>query len=199
MAAPTVIQVFPTTLEGRHVRLEPAQPDHARSLASHAEIDLFQYFLAVRPTEQSEAAVADFLRRQATMANVIPFVKVLTETGEAVGGTTYMDIRPEHRGLEIGMTWIGRAYQGTKVNAESKLLMLRYAFEEVGCERVQLKCDGRNLQSQRAIEKLGAKREGVLRKHLVLPDGFVRDTVMYSIVRDEWPTVRDGLLARLGG
>jgi RimJ/RimL family protein N-acetyltransferase len=110
-----------------------------------------------------------------------------------------MDIRPKHMGLEIGTTWIGRAHQGTKVNPESKLLLLAHAFERLGCERVQLKTDGRNLQSQHAIEKLGAVKEGVLRKHMIMPDGFVRDTVMYSIVAAEWPDVKRGLEARLAG
>ncbi len=109
-----------------------------------------------------------------------------------------MDVRPAHRGLEIGYTWIARAYQGTRVNPECKYLLLRHAFEKLGAIRVQLKTDGRNLQSQHAIEKLGAVKEGVLRKHLILPDGYVRDTVMYSITDSEWPHVKSRLEARLG-
>lgn len=92
----------------------------------------------------------------------------------------------------------GRSFQGTSVNPECKYLMLRHAFEDWGAMRVQLKTDRRNLQSQRAIEKLGAVREGVLRKHMLLPDGYERDTVMYSIIDDEWPAIRDRLIERLG-
>jgi len=109
-----------------------------------------------------------------------------------------MDIRPEHHGLEIGATWIGKAYQGTSVNPENKYMLLRQAFERLGAIRVQLKTDGRNLQSQAAIAKLGAKHEGVLRKHVLLPDGYERDTVMYSITDDEWPAVKAALEERLG-
>jgi RimJ/RimL family protein N-acetyltransferase len=115
--------------------------------------------------------------------------------GEAVGGTTYMDVAMADRRLEIGNTWLGRAAWRTAINTEAKLLLLRHAFETLGCHRVQMKTDARNLRSQAAIERLGAKREGVLRQHLVLPDGFVRDTVMYSVIAAEWP----GVKARLQG
>ena len=108
-----------------------------------------------------------------------------------------MDIRPEHRSLEIGSTWIGRAYHGTKINPECKLLLLQHAFENLGCLRVQLKTDERNLQSRAAIEKLGAKFEGTLRKHMVLHDGFVRNSAMYSITDEEWPAVKERCIKRL--
>ena len=105
--------------------------------------------------------------------------------------TCYLDIRAKERGLEIGFTWLAKALQGTQVNPECKYLLLRHAFEEQHALRVQLKTDGRNKQSQRAIEKLGAVREGVLRKHMIMPDGYVRDTVMYSITeRQNWPAGR---------
>jgi RimJ/RimL family protein N-acetyltransferase len=123
---------------------------------------------------------------------------VQRDTGRPVGLSSYNDIRPEHRGLEIGSTWIGRAFQGTNVNPEAKYLMLRHAFEDWDAIRVQLKTDRRNLRSRRAIEKLGAVREGILRKHMLLPDGYQRDSVMYSITDDEWPDVRERLVARLG-
>ncbi len=112
--------------------------------------------------------------------------------------TSYLDIRPQDRALEIGFTWVAKPYQATAVNPECKYLLLRHAFEEQGAVRVQLKTDLRNLQSQAAIAKLGAVREGVLRKHMVMPDGHVRDTVMYSVTNDEWPAVRRRLEERLG-
>jgi RimJ/RimL family protein N-acetyltransferase len=109
-----------------------------------------------------------------------------------------MDIRPEHRGLEIGWTWIGKAYQGTQVNPENKYLLLRHAFETLGAIRVQLKTDARNIQSQRAMAKLGAKLEGTLRNQIILPDGYYRHSVMFSVIADEWPEVKAAIERRLG-
>ena len=129
---------------------------------------------------------------------MVPFAQVLIESGRAIGGTTYMDIQHANRGVEIGSTWIGRAHHGTRVNPEAKYLLLRHAFEEQGAIRVQLKTDSRNLQSQRAIEKLGAVKEGILRNHMIMPDGHYRHTVMYSLTDDEWPAAKARLEARLG-
>lgn len=151
-----------------------------------------------RPAAATPEAVDAYVEALSRLSDVLAFAMVLQEEGSAVGVSTYMDIRPEHLGLEIGRTWIGRDHQGTRVNPGAKLLMLRHAFETLGCQRVQLKTDLRNTQSQRAIEKLGAVKEGVLRKQMVMPDGFVRDTVMYSITADEWPAVEARLLERLG-
>ncbi len=117
--------------------------------------------------------------------------------GEVAGSTRYGDIRAPHRGLEIGWTWLHPRWYGSGVNTRMKRLMLAHAFEQMGMLRVQIKTDGRNLRSQRAIEKLGAVREGVLRKHMVLPDGYVRDTVMYSITDEEWPRVKRDLEAQV--
>jgi aminoglycoside 6'-N-acetyltransferase len=126
----------------------------------------------------------------------LPFA--ILQAGEPVGVTGYLEIRPHHRGLEIGRTWIARAHQGSRVNPESKYLLLRHAFETLEAERVQFKTDVHNLHSQRAIEKLGAVREGVLRQYQVRSNGTLRDTVMYSVVRAEWPEVKARLEARLG-
>jgi RimJ/RimL family protein N-acetyltransferase len=122
---------------------------------------------------------------------------ILIATGEPVGVSGYLEIRPEHRGIEVGRTWIGKANQGTRVNPESKHLLLRHAFETLGAIRVQLKTDLRNVQSQRAVEKLGAVREGVLRRYQIRSNGVIRDTVVYSILSEEWPEVRARLEARL--
>lgn len=192
------VEVAPVVLEGRIVRLEPANEAHAPDLARHMTPETFQHFATLRPREKSTEAMSEFIRRSHELPNMIVFAQVLRETGEAIGMTSYLDIRPEHRGLEIGFTWISPEHRGTQVNPESKLLLLSHAFETLGCLRVQLKTDLRNVQSQAAIAKLGAVREGVLRKHLILPDGHVRDTVMFSIIAEEWPAVRAGLQARLG-
>ena len=108
-----------------------------------------------------------------------------------------MNVEAPHRGLEIGGAWYGRAFQATGVNIETKYLLLGYAFEFLGCIRVQFKTDVRNQQSQRAIERLGAKKEGALRKHMILPDGTIRDSVYYSIIDEEWPGVKLNLEERL--
>lgn len=189
--------VEPVVLEGKFVRLEPLRPKHARELAKHADLDLFKYHLTHRPREQSVAALKEYVTRHRALPFTLGFAIVARKTMKPVGSSSYMDIRSAHRGLEIGMTWIGKEWQGTAINPESKLLMLEHAFERLGAERVQLKTDGRNLQSQRAIEKLGAVKEGILRKHMTMPDGFQRDTVMYSITAAEWPAIKQRLIARL--
>lgn len=181
-------------LEGFGLRLEPASGGHAEGLADNADLSLFQYSLSAIPPALDAAGLAYHLSALRE-SGVLPYVMVLDD--EAVGVSCFMDIRPVHRGLEIGSTWIGKRFQGTRVNPAAKFLLLHHAFETLGYERVQLKCDARNVHSQRAIAKLGAKREGVLRRHMILPDGYVRDTVMFSIVAEEWPQVRDGLLKRL--
>jgi RimJ/RimL family protein N-acetyltransferase len=192
-----MVWIQPETLTGRLVVVEPLSDLHVEGLWRNTDPDIFR-FTFDRPADSSLPAFATFIRGQLDAPGTVPFALRLGATGELVGCTAYLDMRPNHRGLEIGSTWIARAYQGSVVNPESKYLLLRRAFEVLGALRVQLKTDGRNLQSQRAIEKLGARHEGVLRKHLVLPDGYVRDTVMYSITDDEWPEVRTKLSARLG-
>ncbi len=184
-------------LEGRVISLVPLTMDHAADLWELAEPDLFTYMVAWPPAPDFET-FRDIVLKLLATPDRYPYAILLKESGKAVGSTSYLDVRPEHRGLEIGGTWIGKPYQGTAVNPESKYLLLRHAFETLGAIRVQLKTDLRNLHSQRAIEKLGAKKEGVLRKHMILSDGTIRDSVIYSITDDEWPEVKARLEARLG-
>ena len=129
--------------------------------------------------------------------DVFAWAIVDVASGEAVGGTTYLDIALADKRVEIGSTWHGRAFWRTAINTECKLLLLRHAFETLGCNRVQLKTDARNERSQTAIARLGAVREGVLRAQMVMPDGWVRDTVMFSIIKSEWPAVKARLAAML--
>jgi RimJ/RimL family protein N-acetyltransferase len=192
-----VLQIEPVTLEGKWVRLEPLDSRHATSLAAQVDPELFRFFGAITPREATESACTHYVEGMRSLPNVLPFAVVLRETGAAIGSTSYMDIRREHDGLEIGMTWYGAPYHRSAVNPECKLLLLEHAFERLGCIRVQLKTDLRNVRSQRAIEKLGALKEGVLRNHGIMPDGYVRDTVMYSILPEEWPEVKARLLERL--
>jgi RimJ/RimL family protein N-acetyltransferase len=128
----------------------------------------------------------------------VAFAIVSSASGTAVGSTRYLDIQRAHRALEIGWTWIGPPWQRTAINTECKLLLLGHAFDNLGAHRVTLKTDARNVRSQRAIERIGAVREGVLHRHRVCWDGFVRDTVYYGIVDGEWPQVKtrlEGMLA----
>lgn len=190
--------MLPPTLTGRHVHLEPLHESHAADLATGADAEMFRYFPApYAPAGVDEAGMAEYIRNRTKGA--VAFAIIDRASGRAVGSTCYLDIREAHRGLEIGATFILPAHRGTRVNPESKLLMLANAFDSMGMVRVQLKCDARNVPSMRAIEKLGAVHEGVLRRHMIMGDGFVRDTVMYSITEAEWPTVRDRLHARIGG
>jgi len=189
------MNVEPITLEGRVVRLEPLREDHAEAIAEVATPEIFAYLFP--PAEYTEIGFREQIRGLTAGGGFCLFATVLKETGRAIGMTSYLDIRPEHRSLEIGFTWIGAQWHGTAVNPEAKWLLLEHAFEKLGAVRVQLKTDLRNLQSQKAIEKLGAVKEGVLRKHMTLPDGHIRDTVMYSITDEEWPAVKARLLARL--
>ena len=203
--------ITPTTLEQpgivRTIRLVPLEARHAGDLFAAADPELFRHSMQA-PTEWSVRGVAEELERVVALPGVVAFAMVIAsgpDSGRAVGRTTFMDIKPEHRGVEIGRTWIGRPYHGTRVNPEAKYLMLRHAFMDLSptAIRVQLTTNGTNLHSQAAITKLGAVREGVLRKARIMPPSLdrtepaVRDWVHYSIVDDEWPAVRSRLEARL--
>jgi RimJ/RimL family protein N-acetyltransferase len=190
----------PVTLSGTAIRLEPLALTHAPDLLqASAEKSIWSYMpLSGFPDLQ---AVEDWI--QASLAaqaagTDLPFAIVLPDTNVAVGSTRYMDIRRPHRGLEIGWTWLAPGVQRTRVNTEAKYLLLKNAFEQLGAVRVQLKTDARNIRSQRAIERIGGVMEGAHRRHMVTWDGHIRDTVYYSILDSEWPTVKRRLEAILG-
>lgn len=202
----------PITLRGTRVDCEPLALGHARSLFEITPPETFRYFLrwpkglrwlGDTHGDYTLSAFEEWLVAHIENPKTRAFLVRNRATGAPVGSTAYLDLDPVNRALEVGCTWYSPAARGTHVNPQTKLLMLRTAFDEsaAGCrvERVTLKCDSRNVHSQRAIEKLGAVREGILRRHRVQQDGYVRDTVMYSVTRDEWPAVRAGLEARLGG
>ncbi len=191
--------VEPVTLEGNFVRLEPMTEEHAYRLSQAGnDPSIWRYMLyGELTTEQGMLAwVRDILSRKAAGTDQ-PFVVIHKESGMAAGATRYMEIRPQHRSLEIGGTWYGVQFQRTAVNTESKYLLLRHAFETLGAIRVQFKTDSRNERSQRAIERLGAVREGMLRNHMILEDGVIRHSVYYSILDSEWPAVKIRLEEKL--
>jgi RimJ/RimL family protein N-acetyltransferase len=186
--------VEPVTLTGRHVILEPAaERHHADLLAAAQDDEIWAHFPYPRP--RSLADVAAMLAAEDRLAH--PFAQVEAATGRAVGITTYRDVDERHRTLEVGGTWIGRPWWRTALNTEAKLLFLGHAFETLGANRVAIKTDIRNERSQRAIARLGAKREGVLRHQYVRRDGSLRDSVLYSVIPEEWPAVRAHLRGRL--
>lgn len=186
------MQLKPVILRGRHVRLEPLAPEHADGLVKHAADDAVWEHLALEPL-RTRALALDYIalaQRELAAGSALTFAVVRLDTGEAAGTTTYFDVSATDRRLEIGRTWIGRERWRTAINTEAKRLLLGHAFEVMGCLRVQLKTDHRNVRSQTAIARLGAVREGVLRAHMRRRDGTQRDTVMFSIVADEWPAVK---------
>jgi N-acetyltransferase len=184
-------------LVGEYVRLEPLEERHRDDLLAAAAQDAatFRYLFTDLSGGASvwPAYLADALKPE-----YISWATVDAASGRAVGSTRFLDIAPEHGRVEIGWTWIAPSHQRTATNTEAKLLQLGYAFDELGATRVALKTDQRNERSQRAIEHLGAVREGVLRHQFRMPDGYLRSSVYYSILADEWPAVKARLRERLG-
>ena len=176
--------------------LEPLDSHHGLDLLEHCDLVSLAY-MRNKPQELTLESMERYISHLRNTPAMVPFAIVLLATGQAVGVTTYMNIRPEDRGLEIGSTWISPQYWGTRVNPESKYLLLQHAFEILGAIRVELRTDSRNIRSQRAIEKLGAVREGVLRRHMIMPAGYVRDTVVYAITDQDWPQIKALLKERL--
>jgi RimJ/RimL family protein N-acetyltransferase len=195
-----MMKIEPVTLTGRIARLEPLRIEHSAALftAIREKADLLRYFALIQPrvVGEMEQLVADSLRRQ-EQGICLPFAIVDLTTGRVVGETQYYTIDQEHHGLEIGYTWLAPAVQRSGINTECKYLLLSYAFESLGAIRVQLKTHHLNIQSQRAIERLGAVKEGVLRNHVIMPDGSYRHSVYYSIIASEWPQVKAGLEAKM--
>jgi RimJ/RimL family protein N-acetyltransferase len=194
------MDLSPVTLRGRHVTLEPIEERHAPDLFEVMQDEEVCRYLFWTPPRQIDETLALIREARASMdgRQSIVFAQVWNETGRAIGSTRLLDVRPADRQVEIGATFLARPYWRTAANTESKLLFLTHCFERLGCVRVALKTDGRNVRSQAAIERLGAVREGTLRKHLNVK-GYQRDTVYYSILDDEWPAVRARLLERLRG
>jgi RimJ/RimL family protein N-acetyltransferase len=193
-----MVDLTPVTLEGRHVRLEPLSPRHTPDLARVAfDPELWRWTpTQIHSMDDLEGYVetALSLHRAGT---ALPFATVDRSTGRAIGSTRFGNVDLPNRRVEIGWSWLGRDYQRKAFNTEAKLLMLAHAFERMDCIRVELRADVLNLKSRDAIARLGATQEGILRHHMILPDGRLIDWVYYGILRDEWPSVRAGLELRL--
>jgi N-acetyltransferase len=184
-------------MEGELVVLEPLEPRHADDLfeASRDET-IWQWLPRPRPTrsELDELIAEAIAQRDA--GEEAPFATLHRATGRAIGSTRYLALRPEHRGLEIGWTWLDPAYWSTGANVECKLLMLEHAFDRLRCIRVEFKTDARNERSRAALAALPARFEGIFRRHMVVPTGL-RDSAYYSVIADDWPQVRRQLEERL--
>ena len=192
------MDLTPPTLTGKHLTLEPLDERHAPDLFTAMQDAEVCRYLAWPPPVKLEETLALIREARELMARrqSIVFAQVWNAAGRAIGSTRLLDVRPADRQVEIGSTFLARDYWRTPANTESKLLLLTYCFETLGCVRVALKTDGRNVRSQDAIARLGALREGVLRKHMNVR-GYQRDTVYFSILEDEWPAVKGRLQTRL--
>ncbi len=193
--------IKPIPLTGKYVRLEPLSEAHVKGLAEIGTGQDFWDFMLYGRMETEEDMrnwVLDIMSR-GEKGTDLPFAVIHLASGRVAGATRYLNIVPKDRGLEVGGTWYGLDFQRTVVNTECKYLLLTHAFETLKCIRVQIKTDSRNVRSQKAIERIGAVKEGVLRNHMILPSGLIRHSVFYSILDTEWPAVKERLEEMLGG
>ena len=191
--------VQPVRLTGSVVRLEPLTEAHIPDLAVVGQDEAIWQYLPYGNIN-TEAKMSDHVKMllaKAARGTDLPFAVVLLESNQPIGCSRYLEIREDHRALEIGGTWYGRAYQRSGVNTECKYLLLKHAFETLGCIRVQFKTDARNQRSQKSLERIGAVREGTLRQQMITAEGHVRDSTYYSILESEWPSVKANLEEKL--
>src|SRR3990172_816756 len=188
------VKIQPVTLEGRVVVLRPMEESDIDGLTSVAlDPDLWRYTTTILRSRDDVAEYVKSALNGFRSGTVLPFVTTLKDGRKIIGSTRFAKIDTEHRRAEIGWTWIGRPWQLSAVNTEAKYLMLRHAFETWKCMRVELKTGTLNQRSRNAILRIGAKEEGILRKHMILHDGRIRDTVYFSILDNEWPAVKTRL------
>ncbi|HYY45487.1 MAG TPA: GNAT family protein [Candidatus Angelobacter sp.] len=188
----------PITLTGRHIQLEPMRPEHAAALLEAGRAPEIWEWMPVRPL--TPAAMDTWIARALTaqlQGREYPFVVIRLMDGRVIGSTRYLEVQEEDRTVEIGWTWYSPDTWGGVVNPEAKYLLMRHAFEDWHAIRVALKTDIKNVHSQAAIRKLGAKYEGTLRNHRIRTDGTYRDTVLFSIIETEWPGVKPNLERRI--
>jgi N-acetyltransferase len=187
------------TLVGRLVRVEPLCWEHEAALAAQAsdpEVWRWMPLAAGSTPEHFHAWMAQMIELTRAGAQS-SFATLDLASGRAIGHTSYLALRPEHRGLEIGWTWLGRAWWRSGANVETKLLLIDHAFEALGCIRVEFKTDALNERSRRALEAIGASFEGILRSHMVVRGGVIRDSAYYSVIAAEWPDLRQLARRRL--
>jgi RimJ/RimL family protein N-acetyltransferase len=192
------MKVTPVTLEGVHVRLEPLSQAHLDSLAGVGlDEELWRWIPTPVRTRQDMLAYIQLALHEQERGVSLPFAIVEKADSRPIGSTRYGNIDRTHHRLEIGWTWVAGPWQRTPINTEAKYLLLRHAFESLGCIRVELKTDSLNERSRSAILRIGAREEGIFRNHMITDSGRIRNTVYFSIIDSEWPTVKSRLEARL--
>ena len=190
--------VEPVTLEGSIVRMEPLAPRHLEDLLLVAfDPPLWRWTIARPQDEAGLRTWFDTALANAQAGTEQPFATIDRGSGRAIGSSRFLSIVPEHRRLEIGWTWVATAFQRTGANREAKLLQLTHAFETLGANRVEFKTHAKNERSRAALAGIGATFEGILRAHMIMPDGTLRDSAYFSVLADEWPAVKAGLQANL--
>lgn len=195
-----MLQIAPVTLEGKLVRLEPMSSEHIDGLWEAGKFQqIWSYMSIVMNTPEDTRSFVEQALQNQREGTELPFVIISLEMGRIIGSTRFLGISRKDRGLEIGFTWLTPSVWKTAVNTECKWLLLRHCFEELGCIRVQLKTDSRNLNSQRAIKRIGGTYEGVLRNHMVMRDGYIRDSVYFSFIDKEWQVAKEKLQLLLFG
>jgi N-acetyltransferase len=193
------MKVDPAVLEGVHVRLEPLSRKHTPGLCEVGlEEPLWRWIPTPVRTGEDMAAYVELALKEQVNGVSLPFAQI-EKAGRVIGSTRYMNIDRVHHRLEIGCTWIGREWQRTAANTEAKYLLLRHAFETLGCMRVELKTDSLNDKSRAAILRIGAKEEGIFRNHMITSTGRIRHTVYFSVIDSEWPEVKSRLQRKLNG
>jgi RimJ/RimL family protein N-acetyltransferase len=197
---PGPIRVEPVVLEGNHVRLEPLALSHLDGLCEIGIVEeLWRWIPTQVETREQMKAYIELALTEREKGVSMPFAQIERASGRVIGSTRYMNIEKAHRRLEIGSTWIAPAWQRSAINTEAKYLLLRHAFEDLGCMRVELKTDSMNEKSRNAILRIGAKQEGIFRNHMLTSSGRIRHTVYFSVIDSEWPGVKAELERRLGG
>jgi N-acetyltransferase len=194
-----MLEITPVTLSTNRLLLRPLERSDETALISAAsDGSLWEKRTTTVPRPEEMRAYIENALSQAAAGTALPFTTVVRDGDLVVGSTRYMNIDLVNHRVEIGTTWIAQSWQRSFVNTHAKFLLLRHAFETLGCIAVELRTHSLNHQSRQAIERLGAKQDGLLRRHMIMPDGHIRDTVVYSIIREEWPLVKEELARRLG-
>jgi RimJ/RimL family protein N-acetyltransferase len=185
------MQLEPVVLSGKVVRLEPMKHEHHEALSEVGlDPEIWRFTLTVLRTPADMQEYVESALNTVRDGTGLPFVTIEQASGRVVGSTRFGNYDPQHHRIEIGWTWIAKPWQRTAINTEAKYLMLSHAFAQLGCVRVELKTDVRNEPSRRAMLRIGAKEEGVLRKHMLMSNGRYRDSIYYSVLDDEWPAVK---------
>lgn len=185
-------------LEGKLVKLVPMRKLHRNELIQAAsDGKLWELWYTLVPSENAIDNHIDSVLVEYSNDRALPFVVIDKASDKIIGSTRFLNVVPSHRRVEIGNTWYAKSYQKTGVNTECKFLLLSHAFEKLNCIAVEFRTHWHNFPSRNAIARLGAKQDGVLRNHQIEPDGALRDTVVYSILRDEWPTIKKSLLFKM--